>query len=690
MNVSNRQRQILELLLNRKDEITAGEIAADIKVSTRTVHRELLELENVLAAYDVSLHKKSGIGIQIQAESEQLDALKRSLSNMNTVEYSADERKALMLCTLLEADEPVKLFSLAHNLQVTVPTISSDLDDLEEWIQKSGLTLVRRRGYGVQLNGPEANKRNAICLLARKHLDDSDLFGKIAIGPHHPLTGRLLAMVGKDHWMNVEHALWQLEEKWPIELSEGAYTDLLIRLSVAITRIRQGKEIEPAWELHSGQETAVDSMTAKAPMVLQLSEALHLSLPPEEASYIAELLDWDGEVHPNRLLPQDDISLMETVQRLIRYIENQVGVPLSEDRSLREGLLKHIEPAFQRIRGGAHIRNPLLSQIKKDYELLFGFIRQGADEIITGFVVPDEEIGFLVLHFGASMERLKQFSRNVKAIVVCTSGIGSSKLLAIRLEKELPQIEIVGNVSWYEAARTPEQAYDLIISTVDLPLEPGKYFKLSPLLTKEETEKLRQYVQTITLKRAPVDLPGPRQGTPSLERLRGLKAYLDEMVSLMDDFKVFHLANHSDLQSTLQQACDAVSRDGAWERTEPIVEQLLERERYGTQVIPETGLALFHTRSELVRRPMLSLFRLTEALTLDSEHPTQVRELLLMLGPRELSKEGLEVLSEISALLLRPDMIRMLESGTTEQIKQFISNELAVFFENKTEMGRVT
>lgn len=51
-----------------------------------------------------------------------------------------------------------------------------------------------------------------------------------------------------------------------------------------------------------------------------------------------------------------------------------------------------------------------------------------------------------------------------------------------------------------------------------------------------------------------------------------------------------------------------------------------------------------------------------------------------MLGPRELSKEGLEVLSEISAMLLLPDMIRMLENGTTEQIRQFISNELAGFF----------
>lgn len=64
-------------------------------------------------------------------------------------------------------------------------------------------------------------------------------------------------------------------------------------------------------------------------------------------------------------------------------------------------------------------------------------------------------------------------------------------MLAVRLTKELPQINIVGNASWFEAARIPEKDYDLIISTVDLPLPPDQYIKLSPLLTKDEAERLR-------------------------------------------------------------------------------------------------------------------------------------------------------------------------------------------------------
>lgn len=54
-----------------------------------------------------------------------------------------------------------------------------------------------------------------------------------------------------------------------------------------------------------------------------------------------------------------------------------------------------------------------------------------------------------------------------------------------------------------------------------------------------------------------------------------------------------------------------------------------------------------------------------------------------MLGPKELSKESLEVLSEISSYLINPEMIELLKTGSSTEIKQFLSGELAVFVENK-------
>lgn len=693
MNISNRQRQMLELLLSSKEEITAGEVASEINVSTRTVHRELAELEPVLAAYGVSLVKKSGVGIQLQGRSRQLDELKQSLFRMHKVDYTAEERKVLMLCTLLEADEPIKLFSLAYDLQVTVPTVSHDLDELEDLLEKHGLALIRRRGFGVMIRGSEEDKRRMIGTLVMHHLDDSVLFGKALGQALHPVTKRLLDLIGKDNLMEVEQVLWHLEEKRPSDLSEEAYTDLLIRLSVAVRRMRQGKRVEaPEGTNSSGRFGSEDSEAQR--VVRELSDMLGLPFPPGEADYVAGLLGGRRDSRSAGPPPEEDLSALEMAIRLIAYMEDRTDIPFSEDRILREGLVNHLKPAVQRLREGIPIRNPLLAQIKKDYEQLFGQIRQGADLAMAGLAVPDEEIGYLVMHFGASMERLKQFSRNVKAIVVCTSGIGSSRMLATRLEKELPQVKILGHASWYEAARIPRAAYDLIISTVDLPLDPDQYIKLSPLLTAEETEKLREFIQKTALKRQPqaqaseAALPVKDGG---VARLRKFKGYLDETVSLIEQFRLFRLpppARGRELRDTLRQASEAALPEAAPEAVEAIVSQLIERERHGTQVIPDTRLALFHTRSEHIARPVLSLFRLEQPLTLDPQHPGQVSQIMLMLAPLRLADASLEVLSEVSGLLLLPEMIALLEEGTVKEIRHFLANALLDFYQSKLDTRR--
>ncbi|MGG1552785.1 BglG family transcription antiterminator [Paenibacillus ferrarius] len=682
MSLSHRHRQILELLLGRKDEITAGDIAAEIGISSRTVHRELSELEAIVAASGLTLHKKSGKGIQLQADDPaKLALFKMKLQSQTAVEFSAQERKLFILCTLLEEDEPVKLFTLSHELGVTIPTITHDLDELEPWVARAGLVLVRRRGYGVGLSGSEKNKRTMVSHMARIYLDESDLFGKADPAPA-PVIAKLLELIGKDHFTQVEAALWQMEDEGLNELSENEYTNLLIDISIAIARIKKGKTMDAPAEHPAGRQSELSAQTIR-----HLSAQTATAFSDAEISYIAGLLAPKNTEHPNQLLPLKELNYMEIIWKLIQCMEDKTGIRLSTDRSLREGLLDHLEPALTRIRGGVPIRNPLLAQIKRDYEPLFEAIRQSVNATITDIAVPDEEIGFLVMHFGASIERQKQFHRNVRAILVCTSGIGTSKMLAVRLTKELPQIEILGYASWFEAARIPETEYDLIISTIDLPLSEDRYMKLSPLLTKEEAERLRSFIQNVTLQkdRQPKQQEEEAQEDEAKsDRLRRIQNYVNEIVRIIDHFAVHPLVGPFDsLQETLRVVCEYARQSDYIEEVEPIVQLLLARERQSSQVIPDTSLALFHIRSEQVKVPSLTLFRLEEDLLLDRLEPSGVRQVLLMLGPRELSKESLEVLSEISSYLLIPAMIDLLKAGSEHEIKHFLSQELAAFLESK-------
>src|SRR5690554_6037299 len=122
VKVSNRQRQIIEILLEQDNEMIVADIAQSIQVSPRTIHRELAEIEVILDAFGIMLLKKAGIGIQIYADQVQLRNLEANLAKLETTEYTAEERKVLILCKLLENDEPIKLFAISHDLQASIPT----------------------------------------------------------------------------------------------------------------------------------------------------------------------------------------------------------------------------------------------------------------------------------------------------------------------------------------------------------------------------------------------------------------------------------------------------------------------------------------------------------------------------------------------------------------------------------------
>ncbi|WP_235427030.1 BglG family transcription antiterminator [Cohnella kolymensis] len=685
--MSNRQRRLLEVLLNRQDEITAGQIAEEIHTSTRTVHRELQELEPLLSSYGLSLVKKSGIGIMIGGSKADLAGFKQSLNESETVTYSPEERKVLLICRLLEEDAPVKLFALAHYLHAAIPTVSHDFDEIEPQLYHSGLALIRRRGYGVEIEGPESSKRRFIARLAQEFLDHSDLFGAThGQSSKWPVTRKLLTMVGVDNFFAIEKTLWDWEDEWPNRLSETAYTHLLIQLSVAISRMQRGH-----WILSSEQPAAADK-EQDDPRLNRLAAPFGLELPEGEKAYLLKLLDGGEEKASDAsgvLLEKYGLMLAETAVDLIRSVDEHMDIPFTKDRSLLDGLIRHMGPALERLRRGEVIRNPLLPQIKKDYESLFAAVRAGVDQTVRDAVVPDEEIGYIVMHFGASVERLNLFPRSIKALLVCTSGIGSSKLLAVRINKEIPQIDLIGHYSWYEAARIPEERYDLIISTVDLQLAPDRYIKLSPLLTREETERLKSYIRKITLKKVPAAEPAAPADHGPWDRIKLMHGYALAAIQLLDRFAVYRLdiePGERHLENVVTEMVGIVSSTGNIVEEDTVIRQLINREKQGSQIIPDTQLALFHTRSESVRQPVLCLFRLNVPLLLGEEQAAaDVSHILLMLAPGEIDKPSLEVLSEVSAMLLQPEMVELLKAAETERIKAFISRELEAFIKSKLE-----
>lgn len=519
-----------------------------------------------------------------------------------------------MLCILLDEPEPVKLLALASDLKVTVSTVTTDLDDLESRIRQAGLKLVRRRGYGVKINGSETIHRTAIAALALEFLDESDLFGRQPEQGGSIVNQKLLDMIGHGDVLTVENALWQPDIEWLENIPERQYMKLLIQLSVAVVRIRKGFGIGRIPPLENKGDEVAEQDEMKVPPYMAsrlcgvLSTQLGLTFSQDEQAYFHRLLvETEQRIHSSRLLPIDDLILLDRVHSLIDQMQARTHYAFHEDRLLREGLLGHMQPVMERIEGQQMIRNPLLQQIRKDYDSLFEEVKQSVHQAWPGTEVPDEEIGFLVMHFGASIERLRALKREIRAIIVCTSGIGSSRMLSSRLSKEIPEIRIMDSVSWYEAARIPTDQYDLVLSTVDLPMDENQYYKVSPLLTAEESERLRHFIRTTTLQR---QHNKPRetevQTTSRYSDPDGMEAILVEIVRIIGKFQVYPLDNQDiGFYKTVYAMCNVLHGTGVLKEPGRSRNGWRHVRQWGVRRFPAQDLRCFiHEVREFIGRPL--------------------------------------------------------------------------------------
>jgi mannitol operon transcriptional antiterminator len=693
MHISYRPRMILDILIREPLEITLHDIAKEVNVSSRTIHRELISVEQILAEYNLTLHKKSGVGIQIIGDSEKIRSLKKDLMDLSTVEYTAEERKILMLSELLAASNPIKLISLAIDYKVTIPVITHDLDELELWFKQYNLFLIRKRGYGVELTGTEISFRNALIDHILTNINEFELLSMIKNDTRldswllsNSVTQQLFHLFDKETIIKVEHALSDLGQKQAFPLTPSSYINLVIYIAITIGRIGLGRTILAGEHHFQRREDEEEIKIAQFIIERLKAEGVTISFPPSELSLLVLQLKGSKLQHaPDQLNQYSNVEMMSRVRKLIKLCEQQLKVAFSQDQSLFEGLLMHIVPTLYRITNQKVIVNPLLIDIQKNYKLLYDVIKVAVIDVFPDTLIPDDEIGYLVLHFGASMERNGWQRHIYRVLVVCLSGIGTSKMLASRINTEFSEIKIVGNMSWSEAELIAKSDYDLIISTTPLPLNQDEYLIVSPLLPPEAIAKTKLFLaRTRSLKRT-TEFNHSIQTGKSLQKLRNRLLYMNPIIALLDGFQVFEIEKATnDFKQILQGIAELMFKEQVIENANVLVQQLERRSAYGGIAIPGSEFVFLHIKNEVIRKPSLTMHVLNsplEEFTLGDEK-VRVQSILLMLAPETIDKQILEILSEVSVLLLDSSTIDILKTKDKQRITDYFATHLEVFCEN--------
>ncbi|MGM0876488.1 MAG: BglG family transcription antiterminator [Bacillota bacterium] len=697
MIVSARERLILQFLMDEANqEVTIKELADQIDVSERTIHRDLKNIEPLLTEFQLELVKRAGIGIKIVGNETNVHQLRIAIQKQDYKEYTPDERMMVALCTLLDHQEPIKLLTLANDLGVTPATISHDLDKMEPFVQEYGLTLIRRRGYGIELIGSEKAKRKAIRTLISDQFDVPDFLKMVRDSIERKSTNkidsiseRLLGLVQKEKLIIIENLINQINSRLPYPLADSSYVGLVVHLALAIERIQRGENItikneyliqlKDLREFHFAQEIAE-----------MLEETFQIDIPEEEVGYITmhlrgAKLRFEGKMD----IQDENVEIAYLVQRLIEQVEKITGKNLKRDSSLFQGLLAHLQPAIYRIKQGMKITNPLLAEIKRDYEELFDIVTQAVSVAFPFDYVPAEEIGYLVLHFGAAIHK-RQIRTKLKALIICSSGIGTSKMLATQIKNQFPDIAELRNISAFELKDMDIEIYDIILSTIPIEEISTDYLLVSPILTAHELEKIKDYIHnkgiTITNYSVNDDRDEKVELSLSYEDYKSFTGQSNVLINLLDEMEAFQINKSSTIKDILHHVSDTLVSKGLVTDCKELVKALLQREHIGGLAIPGTKLALFHTRSDAITRPSFHIIDLETPMLLKAmdNQMLRVTRILLLLAPEQAEPSQLELMSFISASIIESQAsINTFETAAKSSLIQYISQKYFTNFVQK-------
>jgi mannitol operon transcriptional antiterminator len=380
-------------------------------------------------------------------------------------------------------------------------------------------------------------------------------------------------------------------------------------------------------------------------------------------------------------IPYDRVVLNQLVKDIIRSVSSQLHVDFTNDFSLFQGLLAHLEPSLFRLKQRMGLYNPLTEEIKRKYPLLFIAVKNSVEQELKEIdFVPDDEIAFIVLHFGSALV-MREEEISINALVVCPTGIGTSKMLASRIKREINEIDSVEISSIKEIERKGSlKNFDIIISTVRLPFMKKDYILVSPLLTEENVHTIRSFlknnIERLTEKKQYIQTI-QRDGTTHSITNSGVLDILEDLDdvqqcirSVLQNFRVYQVSAFESHEKIIEVMVSRAKEESLLSNTKEVIEALKDRERKGGLGIPNTGMGFFHCRHKNVHTLFFQIASIEEPVTIKGMDGKDMlmRQLLLMVAPEELSLRKQEIISLISTSLIENNEAIMIYSSSNEDL----------------------
>lgn len=573
--LTKRQKELLELLAQQSDFQTVEYFASKLGVSKRTTHSELRIIEDYLQSSGEYLEKKRGVGIAIKRFKE-VEAIeeKKEASDI----YNTFNRRVEIMNILLFKEKVVSFNYLSDSFMVSKTSIIKDFEFIMKILNVGSRIKLCSDIHGTSLIGSEEDIQKALLQFNRYLLNNSELYDE-----DFAEKIKLLDTYYGESLINVcSNILYTYIRENVNAISDYYVQNILNIFIILVFRIAKGHHIEEL-KRTDASETTIFFEESAVRMLHKAALRLELTYTNEDVHYLSLQLI-SNRFEP---LPEEEVDEV-IVERLLSRVSAALNINFASDQKLEEQLKNHIPPMIYRLRSNNKTENPFTSQIKNEFSLTFNVIWVVLSEYEQelGISFNEDEIAFLTMYFQAAIERARM---NRKILIVCQMGIATSELLINRIKNVLPSLDTFEVASVAELEQMPLNEYDLIISTIKVDIPKKQVILVSPFLTKEDIERIKQSDL----------LPKAENNVLKLVRAHHLMKFVDK------DF-VFVNTDFSSKEELIEQVGEVLIENGFV--TQQFIQTVQEREEMGGTDLP-TGTAVPHGNSICVNQTIIVLVK---------------------------------------------------------------------------------
>lgn len=685
MYLSNREKKLVNMLLEQPNGVTIDYLSEQLSVSHRTTYRVISSMESALAQFQIKLTRDTK-GYRLIGKDIFIEKIKEQISTP-LEELSVQQRQSKLIIALLMEKEEVKMGSLAMDLNVSMGTIQSDLVSIEEMFNEYHISIHRRKAKGIIVEASESNRRLIISGLITSEINEYDFF---QLFDRNNQLKRQRWETSNNPFMDelnprdLEYAYKGLKEIAGFnteEVTDTQFQRLVILLCISITRIAAGLLLD---EIQLNTLKAISnnkkSQEMAAVILMNVQMLYHLdALPIEEKEFLALQIQGLNIPLKNEFYEDFDVNLSYKVRELIRLVSKDLGWDFYLDETLYQDLLQHVSAALNRAQAPMpESNNPLLNKIFEEYKEISYSVQHNLKAIFPGTKFLSNEVVYIVIHFASAYERNPR-TQSLSVLVICSSGVGTAKILESRLKKYVPEITDIEISQISQLSKVDYEEYDLILSTVFLQGFETEYKVVTPLLMDDEVKSIKLYTRQILAEKKNKKEIQDRLYSRNHAEENEFKDFfekLSEVNTILENFDLISINNTSDLEESLGLMCQGIKREIVTD-SEKVKEKLVKRMELAPIGLPGTNMALFHCIDEAVLKPYFAVFELATPFQIQAmdKKELEMKRVLMMLGPDPLSKKTQIILGAISAAIVESTVnMELFNFGSKELISQFLNH----------------